>query len=140
MSDTRPRASESGFTLIELMVVLVILTLLAALVVPNIFKHFAQSRSKVAVLQIAELEHALESFAFDVGRYPTNEEGLQALISNPGNLESWKGPYLTKALPMDPWEKPYIYRYPGTHNNVFDLFSCGPDGVEGGEDDVTNWK
>jgi general secretion pathway protein G len=140
MSDTRPRASESGFTLIELMVVLVILTLLAALVVPNVFKHFAQSKSKVAVLQVAEFEHALESFAFDVGRYPTTEEGLQALISNPGNLESWKGPYLTKALPMDPWGKPYIYRYPGTHNNEFDLLSCGPDGVEGGEDDVTNWK
>ena len=135
------KKSERGFTLIELIVVLVILTMLAALVAPNIFKHYAESRSKVAILQIAEFENALQLFAFDVGRYPTNEEGLQALVSNPGNLESWKGPYLKKGtLPMDPWGKPYVYRSPGTHNNEFDLFSFGPDGVEGGDDDLTNWK
>ncbi|MGD0309520.1 MAG: type II secretion system major pseudopilin GspG [Acidobacteriota bacterium] len=139
----RKRNEESGFTLIELIVVLVILTMLAALVVPNVFKHLSQSKSQIARLQIAEFEGALQMFAFDVGRYPTNAEGLEALVSNPGNLDAWKGPYLKKTLPMDPWGKPYLYRFPGTHNNEFDLFSYGPDGVEGGEGDnadITNWK
>jgi general secretion pathway protein G len=113
------------------------------LVVPNVFKHLSQSKSQIARLQIAEFEGALQMFAFDVGRYPTNAEGLEALVSNPGNLDAWKGPYLKKTLPMDPWGKPYLYRFPGTHNNEFDLFSYGPDGVEGGEGDnadITNWK
>lgn len=137
------RKSESGFTLIELIVVLVILTMLAALVVPNVFKHLAQSKTQIARLQITEFEGALQMFAFDVGRYPTTAEGLEALVSNPGNLESWKGPYLKKTLPMDPWGKAYVYRFPGTHNNEFDLFSLGPSGVEGGEgenENITNWK
>ncbi len=134
------RKSERGFTLIELIVVLVILTMLAALVAPNLFKRFAESKTHIATLQISELENALQLFAFDVGRYPTSSEGLEALVSNPGNLESWHGPYLKKAVPMDPWGKPYVYRYPGTHNNEFDLFSFGPDGVEGGDDDLANWK
>jgi general secretion pathway protein G len=143
MPDIRKRNEESGFTLIELIVVLVILTMLAALVVPNVFKHLTQSKAQIARLQIAEFEGALQMFAFDVGRYPTNAEGLEALVSNPGNLDPWKGPYLKKTLPMDPWGKPYLYRFPGTHNNEFDLFSYGPDGVEGGEGDnadITNWK
>ncbi len=137
------RNSERGFTLIELIVVLVILTMLAALVAPNVFRHLAESKTKIAALQIAEFEGALQTFALDVGRYPTTSEGLEALVSNPGGLDSWHGPYLKKALPMDPWGKPYVYRYPGTHNNEFDLFSYGPDGVEGGEGDnadITNWK
>ena len=128
MPDIRKRNEESGFTLIELIVVLVILTMLAALVVPNVFKHLTQSKAQIARLQIAEFEGALQMFA---------------LVSNPGNLDPWKGPYLKKTLPMDPWGKPYLYRFPGTHNNEFDLFSYGPDGVEGGEGDnadITNWK
>ena len=137
------RKSEKGFTLIELIVVLVILSLLAAVVAPSIYKHLSSSKSQIAKIQIGEFEGALQMFAFDVGRYPTQSEGLEALVSNPGNLPSWNGPYLKKALPMDPWGKPYIYRFPGTQSTEFDLFSYGPDGTEGGEGenaDVTNWK
>lgn len=143
MTSEKYRNSERGFTLIELIVVLVILTLLAAVVAPNVIKHMMTSRSQVARIQISEFEGALEMFAFDMGRYPTTSEGLEALVSNPGNVEAWKGPYLKKGLPMDPWGKPYVYRIPGTHGTAFDLFSYGPDGVEGGEGenaDVTNWK
>jgi general secretion pathway protein G len=143
MTNQKNRNSERGFTLIELIVVLVILTLLAALVAPNIFKHFAKSKSQIALLQINELEGALQLFAFDVGRYPNDTEGLEALVSNPGNLDSWKGPYLKKAVPLDPWGKPYLYHYPGAHNNEFDLYSYGPDMAEGGEGDnadIANWK
>jgi general secretion pathway protein G len=89
------------------------------------------------------LEGALQLFSFDVGRYPSTSEGLEAMIRNPGNMESWRGPYLAKAeLPKDPWGKPYVYRCPGQHGD-FDLFSYGPDGVEGGEGenaDIANWK
>jgi general secretion pathway protein G len=134
------RKSEKGFTLIELIVVLVILGLLAAVVVPNITKHMATSKIQIAKIQIKELEGSLQMFAFDVGRYPTNSEGLEALVSNPGNLESWKGPYVSKAIPMDPWGKPYVYRNPGTHGGEFDLLSLGVSGVEGQGEEIGNWK
>ena len=135
------RTSEKGFTLIELIVVLVILALLAAVVVPNVTKHLAESKNKIARIQITELESALQMFAFDVGRYPTNSEGLQALVSNPGNVESWKGPYVKNGtLPMDPWDKPYVYHNPGAHSNEFDLLSTGASGVEGQGGEIGNWK
>lgn len=134
------RTSEKGFTLIELIVVLVILGLLAAVVAPNIFNKLSKSREQIARIQIKEPEGALQMFAFDLGRYPTNSEGLEALVSNPGNLEAWRGPYLAKALPMDPWGKPYVYRCPGTHSNDFDLLSYGPGGVEGQGEEIGNWK
>ena len=136
----KSRASETGFTLIELIVVLVILGLLAAVVVPNITKHLATSKEKIARIQIKELEGALQMFAFDLGRYPNNSEGLEALVSNPGGLEAWKGPYVNHAIPMDPWGKPYMYRCPGAHDNEYDLFSYGPSGVEGQGADIGNWK
>ena len=137
---TETRNSEKGFTLIELIVVLVILGLLAAVVVPNITKHLSKSKEQIARIQVSELEGSLHMFAFDVGRYPTNAEGLEALVSNPGNLESWKGPYINKALPMDPWGKPYVYRNPGTHGTEFDLLSLGSAGVEGQGNEIGNWK
>jgi general secretion pathway protein G len=133
------RRSEKGFTLIELIVVLVILGLLAAVVVPNITKHLSKSKEQIAKLQLKELEGSLQMFAFDVGRYPTNSEGLEALVSNPGSLDAWKGPYVSKAIPMDPWGKPYVYRNPGTHGGEFDLLSLGPAGTEG-QDEIGNWK
>jgi general secretion pathway protein G len=137
---TERRNSEQGFTLIELIVVLVILGLLAAVVVPNITKHLSKSKEQIARIQVTELEGALHMFAFDIGRYPTNSEGLEALVSNPGNVEAWKGPYISKALPMDPWGKPYVYRYPGTHGTEFDLYSLGVAGVEGQGGEIGNWK
>ncbi|MBN1571096.1 MAG: type II secretion system major pseudopilin GspG [Acidobacteria bacterium] len=133
------RRSEKGFSLIELIVVLVILGLLAAVVAPNVYNKLAKGKDQIAKIQIKELEGALQLFSFDVGRYPESAEGLEALVRNPGNMDSWKGPYLAKALPADPWGRPYAYRCPGTHLD-FDLFSFGADGTEGNEDDICNWK
>jgi len=134
------RKTERGFSLIELIVVLVILGLLAAVVAPKVYDKLAKGKEQIAKIQIKELEGALQLFSFDMGRYPSTSEGLDALVRNPGNLDSWKGPYLSKPdLPKDPWGKPYVYRCPGMHSD-YDLFSFGPDGVEGGEDDVASWK
>ncbi len=133
------RRPERGFSLIELIVVLVILGLLAAVVAPRVYEKLAKGKEQIARIQIKELEGALQLFSFDMGRYPTTSEGLDALVHNPGNLESWKGPYLAKDLPKDPWGKPYVYRCPGQHGD-YDIFSNGPDGVEGGEDDVASWQ
>ena len=134
------KKSEKGFSLIELIVVLVILGLLAAVVAPRVYDKLARGRHEIARIQIKELEGALQLFSFDVGRYPNTSEGLEALIRNPGNLDSWRSSYLSKTeLPKDPWGKPYVYRCPGQHGD-FDLLSFGPDGVEGGEDDVASWK
>jgi general secretion pathway protein G len=136
----RERKSEKGFSLIELIVVLVILGLLAAVVAPNVYKHLLTGREKIARIQIKELEGALQLFSFDMGRYPLSAEGLEALIRNPGSVDAWKGPYLSKSdLPRDPWGKPYEYRCPGLHGD-YDLFSYGPDGAEGGDDDICSWK
>ncbi len=140
---SQERKSEKGFSLIELIVVLVILGLLAAVVAPRVYDKLARGKEQIAKIQIKELEGALQLFSFDNGRYPTTMEGLDALIQNPGNLPSWRGPYLGKAeLPKDPWGRPYVYRCPGQHGD-FDLLSYGPDGVEGGEGenaDITSWK
>jgi general secretion pathway protein G len=133
------RRSEKGFTLLELIIVLVILGLLAALVVPKLMDKASKGKEKIALLQIKELEGALQLFSFDLGRYPTTSEGLTALIQNPG-IESWAGPYLGKNIvPKDPWNKDYGYRSPGMHGD-YDLYSFGPDGVEGGDDDICSWK
>lgn len=132
---------ERGFSLIELIVVLVILGLLATVVGPQVIKRLGQGKSEIAKLQIDQLEGALGLFRFDVGRYPTSGEGLQALIGNPG-IQNWSGPYLEKSsLPKDPWGREYEYRSPGQHGD-FDLWSNGADGVPGGEGDnadITSW-
>jgi general secretion pathway protein G len=130
-----------GFTLIELLVVMVILGLLAALVGPRLFGHVGAANQKAAKTQIEMLGSALDAFRLDVGRYPSTAEGLSALVTNPG-VEGWNGPYLKKALPNDPWKRPYQYQCPGTHGE-YDILSYGADGAPGGDGenkDVDSWE
>ncbi|HYK25657.1 MAG TPA: type II secretion system major pseudopilin GspG [Steroidobacteraceae bacterium] len=132
----------AGFTLLELLVVMVIIGLLAGFVAPRYFAQVDKSRIKVARAQIDALDKALEQFRLDVGRLPTTEEGLSALNTAPPGIANWEGPYLKKAVPLDPWGHSYLYVQPGTHQNDFDLVSYGRDGQAGGtgEDaDITNW-
>ena len=143
MSDSENAGRETGFSLIELIVVLVILGLLAGIVGPRIYDKLKGSKQQIVRLQIKEFEGSLQLFSFDVGRFPSTSEGLEGMVRNPGNLESWRGPYLSKSeVPKDPWGKAYNYRCPGQHGD-YDLFSYGPDGVEGGEGenaDIGNWQ
>ena len=137
----RRRSHYDGFTLVELLLVLVILAVLAAVVVPKFTKRSEQARVAAATTDIANLGVALDSFEVDIGRYPTNDEGLKALMEQPGNAKDWKGPYLKRSLGNDPWGHAYIYKAPGSHNATsYDLFSYGPDGQEGGGDDIDNWS
>ncbi|WP_427911945.1 type II secretion system major pseudopilin GspG [Ramlibacter sp. MMS24-I3-19] len=132
-----------GFTLIELLVVVVIIGLLAAFVAPRYFDQVGKSSAKIAKAQITSLEQSLDQYRLDVGRYPTTELGLAALVSRPGSEnERWQGPYLKKAVPNDPWGHPYVYASPGQDGRDYDLLSLGADGKPGGtaEDaDVTSW-
>src|SRR5712672_3555444 len=112
-----------GFTLLELLVVMVIIGLLAGFVAPRYFSQVGKSRVKAASAQIDALDKSLEQFRLDVGRLPTTEEGLAALNVAPAGLQNWEGPYLKKAVPLDPWGHPYQYGQPGTHQNDFDLAS-----------------
>jgi len=133
--------TEKGFTLVELLVVMVILGLLAALVVPRYVAKEKKSRHQAARVQIELLGQALDQFRLDTGRYPTTAEGLNALITNPG-IPGWDGPYLKKGIPLDPWGRPYIYQSPGSHGD-YDLFSYGADGAPGGEGenkDISSWE
>ncbi len=135
------RQAVRGFTLLELLVVMVIIGLLAGYVGPRFFAQIGKSEIKTARAQIDALEKALDQYRLDVGRYPSTEQGLQALMEAPGGETRWSGPYLRKAVPLDPWGKPYQYRHPGEHGE-FDLYSFGTDGQPGGEGeaaDVTNW-
>jgi general secretion pathway protein G len=136
------RNSSAGFTLIELIVVVVIIGLLAGLVVPQFIKQEEKATSKAAKAQIELFGTALDTFRLDVGRYPTSQEGLAALTQKPASADRWDGPYLKKEVPPDPWGKPYIYKSPGDHG-PYDIISYGADGAPGGEDnnrDVTSWE
>ena len=132
-----------GFTLLELLVVLVILGLLASLVGPQVLNQLGGSKSKAAVLQIEEYSSALDLYRLEVGRYPSESEGLEALIKKPGNASNWNGPYLKKkVIRQDPWGNDYVYRYPGEHGD-FDLYSLGADNREGGDGenrDLGSWQ
>ena len=131
-----------GFTLLELLVVMVIIGLLAGFVAPRYFAQVGKSQVKEASAQIDALSKAIEAFRLDTGRLPTTEEGLAVLDTRPPNEPSWAGPYLQKAVPLDPWGRPYVYVAPGTHNNDYDLYSYGKDGQPGGSGenaDIGNW-
>lgn len=128
----RSWAAAAGFTLVELLVVLAILTLLAGLVGPRVLGQLGGAKSKTAAVQIADIEKAMELYKLDVGRFPTTEEGLEALAKRPPTVTSgWSGPYLKGAVPTDPWGKPY--RYQLAPNGAVEIISLGADGAAGGE-------
>jgi general secretion pathway protein G len=134
----------AGFTLVELLVVLAILGLLMGLVMPPIIHHFERAKAQVAHLEIENLESALDLFRLDVGRYPSQREGLVALVEKPASLDRWQGPYLKQRyLPNDPWGHPYRYRIPGQHGD-FDLYSLGAsdadDDAAAAKPEITNWQ
>jgi general secretion pathway protein G len=136
-----------GFTLIEILVVIVVLAVLAGLVAPNVVKHVGEAKNVTARSQIEMLGAALDAYRLDNGRYPTTAQGLGALWQTPTQDVrpiSWKGPYLRKEVPLDPWGRPYVYKCPGEHNPAgYDLVSYGADGQPGGDGDaadVVSWK
>jgi general secretion pathway protein G len=137
----RRGARSQGFTLLELLVVMVIIGLLAAYVAPRYFAQVGKSEVRSAQAQVAALRSALDTYRLDLGRYPTTEQGLNALLVRPQGAARWNGPYLQKAVPPDPWGKPYQYKSPGEHGD-FDLYSFGQDGQVGGSGeaaDITSW-
>ncbi len=128
-----------GFTLIELMIVVIIIAALAAMVAPRLVERSDEAKGKIAQGDIANITLALKLFRLDNDFYPATQPGLEALVAKPANAPNWKTPYLERK-PLDPWKREYQYRYPGTHNPLgFDLFSLGQDGQEG-QDDITNWQ
>ena len=137
----RRSMASRGFTLIELMLVLVILAVLATIVMKNFAGYSEKARVTTAKAQVSNIADALDTFEVDVGRYPTTEEGLLSLYEQPGSAKGWTKPYIKQKIGNDPWGHPYIYRFPGQKNpKGFDVFSAGPDGTEGTEDDIGNWN
>lgn len=139
----KERRQLHGFTLLELLVVMVIIGLLAGFVAPRYFAQVGKSQVKAARAQIHALEQALDQYRLDLGRYPTNEEGLAALMTAPAgeSASAWTGPYLKKAVPADPWGRAFVYQQPGDHGEL-DLLSYGRDGRAGGsgeDGDIGNW-
>ena len=130
-----PEASdEAGFTLLELLVVLVIIGLISGLVGPQVMSLLGKAKSDVAKVQMDNIAGSLNLFNLDIGRYPTNNEGLSALIKKPSNMPQWSGPYLTNdVIPNDPWNRPYMYTQPGTNGKPYQLKSLGADGAIGGQ-------
>jgi len=136
------KEKEKGFTFFEILVVVTIIGLLAALVGPRLWGKISGGKQTAAKAEIELLGTALDAFRLDTGRYPTTEEGLKAIREQPSGVDNWNGPYLPKEIPVDPWRRPYVYRCPGEHGE-YDLISYGADGVEGGEGenaDITSWK
>ncbi len=146
MTERKPNRRRRGFTLIEILVVIVVIAILATLVAPNVFQHVGTAKSTTAKSQIEMIASALDAYRLDTGAYPTTAQGLQALQEIPAvdPPTNWRGPYLRKAVPLDPWGRPYVYLSPGEVNPTgFDLFSYGADGQPGGEGenaDIVSWK
>lgn len=137
----RLRRYMPGFTLLELLVVMVIIGMLAGYVGPKYFAQVGKSEIKMTQAQIAALDKALEQYRLDTGHYPSTEQGLKALITRPAGEQRWDGPYMQKDIPLDPWGLPYVFRSPGEHSD-YDLLSLGKDGQPGGSGeaaDITNW-
>jgi len=135
------RPVRAGFTLIELLLVLVILGILAAIVVPKFSGRTEQARMTAAQSQVSTFGTALDAFEVDVGYYPKGRNGLNDLVTQPRDAQSWRGPYMKNEIPKDPWGNDYVYECPGKNNpSSYDLLSMGPDGRAGSEDDVTNFK
>jgi general secretion pathway protein G len=134
---------QSGFTLLELLVVLGIIAMLAGIVGPQVMKHMGESKTKAAKVQIEDLSATMDMYKLDAGSYPNSQQGLQALIEAPDNAKRWNGPYLSKSkIPLDPWQNEYHFVSPGEHGK-FDIFSYGADDKEGGEGedrDVNSWE
>lgn len=131
-----------GFTLLELLVVMVIIGLLASFVAPRFFDQVGKSEIKTARAQLDAFDKALATYRLDTGRYPTSEQGLKALVERPADEPKWSGPYLAKALPPDPWGRAYAYRQPGDNGREYELVSLGKDGQRGGSGeaaDISVW-
>ena len=142
MTERRNRR-RAGITLIEMLVVVTIIALFAALVAPVMFRQSDKARVTAARAQISSFMTALGSYKLDTGVLPSTEEGLQALRVKPANLDQWQGPYLPKEIPLDPWGHPYVYKYPGEHGDEPDIISYGADGQPGGDGlnaDIVSWK
>jgi general secretion pathway protein G len=139
----RRRARQAGITLIEMLVVMTIIALFAALVGPSLWKKSDAARVTAARAQINSFLTALGTYKLDTGTFPTTEQGLQALRVKPGEANQWAGPYLPKEVPVDPWGRPYVYKFPGEHGDEPDVISLGGDGQPGGEGlnaDIVSWK
>jgi general secretion pathway protein G len=139
----RPRHGQRGFTLVEILVVITIIGLIMSLVGPRVLGYLADSKIKAAKVQIESFASALDLYFLDVGQYPSNSDGLGALVQRPANARAWSGPYLRGGMvPKDPWGNPYVYRFPGQYS-TYDILSLGADGQEGGTGtgaDITSWQ
>jgi general secretion pathway protein G len=143
MNSQKRRRGDAGVTLIEMLVVVSIIALFAALVAPSMFQQGDKARVVAARVQINNFEQALTQYKLSTGMFPTTEQGLEALRTKPANLNQWEGPYLKKEIPKDPWGHDYLYKYPGEHGDEPDIISYGLDGQPGGDGlnaDVVSWK
>jgi general secretion pathway protein G len=145
LEPSRAASRRAAFTLIELLVVIVVIGVLAGLVAPNVFQHVGAAKSQTARSQIEMLGAALDAYRLDTGSYPTTAQGLAALMDGAaaGGSAGWRGPYLRKAVPLDPWKRAYIYRSPGEQSRGYDLLSLGAEGQAGGtgdDVDIVSWQ
>jgi general secretion pathway protein G len=136
------RRQRHGFTLIELLVVIIILAILAAVVVPRVIHHTDDARVSSAITSIKAFEDQIDVYHLDTNTLPSSDQGLQALISNPGSVHGWNGPYLKNEdkIPLDPWGHPYVYKQPGDNGHEYEIISAGPDGQIGTADDIQSWN